>query len=218
MSRKSKEELDIEHHIEELTNEELIMIGDANKYRYPQTYVEGVFLIWYQYGRPGGMKLHRLIDVEPKSGLRPTVQTLDNWIYSEDKTWQRKADLMDKEVARSIQRKAITEKAEMIARHADEAKHLQQTAMDWIRENIEDFTPASAVRLYFESARLEKESRGLDKLLENITDMSDEQLTEQVAKLLQGDEVSIDIIEALENYDLSSSKQKQEQKTKHEST
>lgn len=218
MSRKTKEQLDVEAHIEELTNEELIMIGDANKYRYPQPYVEGIFLIWYQYGRPGGRKLHRLIDVEPKSGLRPTVQTLDNWIYDEDQTWQRKADLMDKEVAKAVQRKAITEKAEMINRQAEEAKGLQQTAMDWINDNIEDFTPASAVRLYFEAARLEKESRGLDKLLENISDMSDEKLTEQVAKLLQGDEISIDIIEAFENYDLSSSKQKQEQEANSEST
>lgn len=181
--------------VEFATQEDFRLLGDAKRYHYDHEYINSVFIVWYRNGRPGPNKLHRLIGLDPKSNLKPTPPTLDKWIKDND--WDAKASLMDQEVAKELQRTEIARKAHVIQEHAKQAGELRRESFNWILENIGEFTPASAVRLFFEAAQLEKDSIGLDKMLESISNLDDEQLVNQLAEALKGAKIDAGIIDSL---------------------
>lgn len=162
------------------------------EYRYPPNYVDTVFLIWYKNGRVGRSSLHNLIP-EDEFGRKPHSGTLQTWIDSEE--WIRKADELDKEVARRLEEQMVTEKMQMLQRHAEIGLKAQEIALRFLEENEDEITPSSAVRLLVDGVRIERDSRGLSNLLDEISKMSDEKLLEQLKKTVEGKEFDIEQIE-----------------------
>ena len=82
---------------------------------YTETYKDSVFWCWYRNGKPKGGKLHGLIEPTPERTI-PGEMTLKRWI-NEDFT--SRAEALDLTVSAIVKEKAITEKIEMLTRHAE---------------------------------------------------------------------------------------------------
>jgi hypothetical protein len=148
---------------------------------YDETYRELCFIAWYKAGRPNGMKLLTVLP-EDSDKRKPNVQLLAEWRtkYS----WDTRGDVLDTEVARQIEKKAIEEKVEMFNRHAEMGRDLQQQGMAFFDAHpIEK--DATALKAIISGVEMEKASRGLPDALMQVSKLQDEDLKDVVSKLLQ---------------------------------
>lgn len=146
---------------------------------YSNEYTEYVFWAWYKAGKPTATKLLEIIDA-PNDGIKPTTSILNVWI---SQYFQARALELDNEVAMELQKGIIAEKVEMFRRHTDVAVELQHKALNFLREN--DFRDAkTALAALLAGVDLEKQSRGIDKVLENVATRSNEQLMDDLRKIV----------------------------------
>ncbi len=148
---------------------------------YDDTYKQSVFWCWYRNGKPASGKLHGLIEPTPSKTI-PSENTLKKWIDE----FKVSAEPIDKQVVEFVSERAITEKVEMLTRHARIGQDMQDLAIDYLERNKEKINQNSAVRLLIEGIRIERESRGLPTMITKIQDASNEDLLKQIQVLMEG--------------------------------
>lgn len=169
----------------------LVSQVDRN-YQFPSAYVDAVFYIWYKNGRPGKEELHNLIPPD-EQGRKPHTNTLYAWM-SQD-SWVFRADELDTELAKRMEEKLITERMEMLNKHADYGVNMTHLGWEYLVTHKDEINPNSAVRLVVEGIRIERDSRGLANLVEEVNSMSDDKLLAKLKKTLENKDFDPDKID-----------------------
>jgi hypothetical protein len=147
-----------------------------------------LFLLWYNNGRPSAKRLKLLIPVEWGEDA-PTAQTLQGWIHGERfKDW---ASNIDNQVSNELEARLVKEKVEMLSRHAELGVRMQTMAMGFLDENESNLSANAAVRLLIEGIRVERESKGVPQAVEKMMNKSDDELVEDIHKLLKDSNIEI---------------------------
>jgi hypothetical protein len=163
--------------------------SDKTGNRFTDAYKEQVFWIWYKAGKPSAANLMPLLPPSEQN-LIPAEGTMLNWLIN----FRKQAVAIDEQVHLEMVEITKKERVEMLNRHAEAGKEMQETALEYLRNNKEKLGPGSAVRLWVEGLRVERESRGLPSLVAEINKTSDEDLMTMMEKLLQkGDFDNFDI-------------------------
>lgn len=145
-------------------------------------YREKIFYIWYNHGKPGSVNLLRFITPNLDDFERiPTKSALNFWITEEFKP---RAELMDKQIKDQMNALLVKEKVEMLRRHAEIGLKMQNIAIDYLNENLDELSAPAAVRLLVEGIRIERESRGIPDALDKMQSMTDEDLMKEVQHLI----------------------------------
>lgn len=157
----------------------LVRKTDSNV-RYSDTYIEAAFVMWYKMGRPETPEL--IINLpEDELGRVASQNILQDWIRKYQ--WNERADLLDAAVTNQVEKMAITEKIEMLNRHAEAGKMMIDKAEAYIKAN-----PISkmndALKMLVQGVEIESASRGLPSALIKLSEMNDETLTATVNKLI----------------------------------
>jgi len=152
-----------------------------SKHEYSSVYKDTVFLVWWRSNKPALIKLQAIIPPDPDTGRKPNIHTLSVWRTD---YFIPKAATMDEEFYDQITAVAIQEKVEMLQRHSAMSVKMQRLAEDYIVEHEEDLTINSAIRLLIEGVRIERESKGIPDALQKMSDMSDDELLEEVKAIL----------------------------------
>jgi hypothetical protein len=113
---------------------------------------------------------------------KPTLALLNEW--KNTRSWELRADVLDTEVARQIEKQAIEEKVEMLHRHADLGKELQTMGREYF-DNHPIEKDSTALKMIIDGVTMEKASRGLPEALLKVADLGDDDLSGLVSKLLQ---------------------------------
>lgn len=156
------------------------ILDDIDKASFTREYKESVFMLWYRSGKINSNMLYGLLPLSP-DGRKPSKSTLKIWIND----FKPRAEELDEVVKDELDGRLVQEKIEMLNRHAEIALEIQRKALDYLRnEEKSDLNSASAVRLLVEGIRIEKESRGIPKLLSKMASMTDDDLMKEAEKLL----------------------------------
>lgn len=164
---------------------------------FSDAFKQDVFKIWYSNQKPGARKLQFMIPEDWfKDGVHevPSLSTVNKWIRE---IFIPQASVLDEQVSRELEQRMVAEKVEMLSRHAKIGVKMQDTALRYIDDHLDELNTPSAVRLLVEGVRIERESRGLPQALERMMDKSDEELLEEVKKLIG--ESPAEIIDNLDN-------------------
>ena len=145
---------------------------------YTADYKEACFLIWYKNGCPSLRKLAPIVPISSVGG-RATEWALRAW-YKKDE-WKKRADGMDAEVSREINKEAIEEKILMLKRHADAAGRLVQLGLDYLDSHDLDKS-ADAIRAIATGIEQERAARGMPIALNEMEKLTTEQLVRYVEK------------------------------------
>jgi hypothetical protein len=145
---------------------------------YTSDYKEACFLIWYKNGCPSLRKLAPIVPIS-SVGKRATEWALRTW-YKKDE-WKKRADGMDAEVSREINKEAIEEKILMLKRHADAAGHLVKLGLDYL-DNHDIDKAADAIRAITVGIEQERAARGMPIALNEMEKLTTEQLVRYVEK------------------------------------
>ena len=156
-------------------------------------YKEECFLIWYQAGKPSSVDLMKRIPF-PKTnmGNKPTMLTLRNWITD---MFTDRGREMDEEVKVAMTESMVKTKVEMLKKHIEVGQEMQHLALDWMRDHKDELTASASVRLLVEGLRIERESVGIPEMFEKMQDKSDQELLEEVQKLIEKGDVTIESID-----------------------
>lgn len=155
--------------------------------RYSSDYKNAVFLTWYSHGKCSGQVLSGYIEPDV-DGIIPSDSTLQTWVHS-DEFLNRAAEL-DSLVRAAIDSQAVSEKVEMLTRHAQTGKTMQDLALAYLKDHADDLKTQTAVRMLVDGIRIERESRGLPSLITEAIDQTDEEIMSSIEKLLSAVEVS----------------------------
>lgn len=153
-------------------------------------YKKTVFYTWYNAGKCSNDILYDIIPF-PKTnfGRKPSKTTLQLWIRE---NFTEHAAKLDEGVEKTIDEAMIKTKVEMLQRHVELARSMQDIGLDFLSESAKDMTAASAVRLLVEGIRIERESIGIPGALEKMSEKTDEELMEELKKMLKGSEAVSD--------------------------
>jgi len=172
----------------------LPIINDLdNNIRFSDHYKDELFLLWYAEGKPSSPRFARKIPPDT-SGKKPSPATLSNWM-TEGSAWRKRAEILDEEVKNQIEAYAIAKKVEMLTRHSDVGKELQETGAQYIRENMDKLKPSTAVRMIVEGVRIEQNSRGIGTAFKEMIEMPDDELASKIEELIGRSKVEISQIE-----------------------
>ena len=150
---------------------------------YTADYKEACFLIWYKNGCPSLRKLAPIIPISSVGG-RATEWALRAW-YKKDE-WKKRADGMDAEVSREINKEAIEEKILMLKRHADAAGRLVRLGLDYLDNHGIDKS-ADAIRAIAVGVEQERAARGMPIALNEMEKWTTEQLVGYIEKQLSNE-------------------------------
>jgi hypothetical protein len=166
---------------------------------YSETYQTTCKHIWYSHGRCSEPRLLELVPID-EFGRKPSIDTIGKWRV--EQLWGIWADTLDEKALAKAENNLIKQKADMLRRHADLAQNLITKATDYLNEEGFD-TSASAVAAIIKGATLERESRGLGEMMVRISQMSDDDMKKEIAKLanragengqfIDGEEIAKDI-------------------------
>lgn len=149
------------------------------RYDFSEEYKNDVFMVWYRAGKPTMFTLLNIIP-ETVDGRKPARTTLRDWIT----VFNQKAEVLDQAVRDEMNNRMILEKIEMLNRHAEVAVEMQEKSLKYLRSKKSDLNSAAAVRMLVDGIRIEKESRGIPRILSKMAGMSDDDLLKEAEKLL----------------------------------
>ena len=147
-------------------------------------YIDAVFAQWYSLGKISMKRLTKMTPDPIDFGLatgRPSEHTLLKW--RTDHFLERAARL-DEEVTRQLSERLIAEKVQMLNAHAAIASEMQMMALAYLRASPDKLNSNTALRLLVEGVRIERESRGIPRTLEKMSEKSDEDLLAQIEDML----------------------------------
>jgi hypothetical protein len=177
---------------EALENMEKMLEGGISQVRaaYTPAYIDAVFTIWYQRGQPKANRLFKSLPDPAQFGIadtRPSTYTLKGWI---ENVFVERALALDEEVSRRMAETMIAEKVAMLQSHARLANEMQGMAMGFFEHFPEKLNAMVALRLLVEGIRIERESVGIPRTLEKMSNQSDEELLATIQDLLTKSEIS----------------------------
>jgi hypothetical protein len=143
-----------------------------------------IFLLWFQAGKPDATSLARII--EPVSGttVKPSSKDLKKWI---DEEFRDKADSLDRQMTKALTEQVVVSRVEMLKRHADIGKSMQNMAMAYFDTHENDLNANAAIKMLVEGIRVERESSGIPEAIAKMTNMSDEQLLKELEDIITKD-------------------------------
>lgn len=175
-------------------SKEIIIPTSPTTKTFPQSYVEKVFRIWYNHGKPSAKQLMKFVPPSlDEWGRVPNWSTVESWL--EDFFVPRAREL-DEEVKRQLDSLVIKEKVEMLKRHAEVGVQMQNMSIEYLNEHRDEISAPAAVRMLVEGIRIERESRGIPAALDKIRDMNDEELMDEIKQLVTGAGVKLEDIDA----------------------
>lgn len=152
---------------------------------YTIDYKRRVFDIWYSLNRPtlSGLESYLLDNrIADEYGRMPSSAVIARWKDEDD--WILRADVLDAEVDQTLDKKLVEERIEMMDRQAKIGIELQEMGLEKIRSEGFD-NSASALRAILSGAELERESKGLKTALVNVLSKTDEEISDELRKLLE---------------------------------
>lgn len=159
--------------------------------RHPGTFTEEykykMFMLWYNNGKPIPSKFYNMMTPNDEGEI-PTRGTVTTWISS---NFKPQSEILDNQVRTALERKMIKEKVEMLSRHAELGRKMQDIGIEFIEGKEDELTSATAVRLLVAGVEIERESRGIPEALENIMNQSDEKLLDRITELTKNAPVEI---------------------------
>ena len=160
--------------------------------KYSDAYKEACFFVWYQ--NRGKTKFHANDGFPPSDdGKIPSLTTVLKW--RNGLGWVERADAMDGEVSRNMEKDAIKMKAEAIKKLAKVAETIVDEGVQFIKENKFDSSSA-AVRAILGGAELMARFTGVGELMLSIGKMSDSQVEKEFYHLLGKNENEDGIVDA----------------------
>jgi len=150
-----------------------------------------LFLQWFNNGRPGAQVFMSMVNPD-ETGNMPTKSAIVSWIPK----WKQDAEIVDNQIKTELEKRMIKEKVEMLSRHADLGKKMQDIGIEFLLdpENADEITSSTAVRLLVAGVEIERESRGLPDTLEKIINKSDEELIEQLTEITKNEPLEIEAL------------------------
>ena len=152
---------------------------------YNKDFKEQVFWIWYNSGQIYANKL--LIKLQEEIGRSPAMGTLQTWIAD----WRERADDLDQKIKDQFSQEVIETKVEMLKRHSALGKEMQEIGIEWLRENIDELTAASVVRLIKDGSELERNSVGIPEAITKMLSTSDEDLKKEIEEIITSGELKL---------------------------
>jgi hypothetical protein len=161
---------------------------------FSETYKRDRFLEWYKSGRPYATELSLQIPLDD-AGRRPSKLTLQRWILE----WKEQAKKLDDEFDSGFIESVVAKKVEMLRRHANSGKEIQELSLTYLREHANELTPHAAVRLLQLGVEIERQSVGIPQALEKMSKLDDKALLSEITAILQDSNVTIEAIESLQD-------------------
>ncbi len=97
--------------------------------------------------------------------------------------WVKQADEIDAQLHEEMKRRMLTERLNMLIRHADIGREVQGMALTYLRE--EGITSqSSALRALDMGIKIEHDSANVSRLMQDVAQMDDVKLTKQLGNLL----------------------------------
>lgn len=159
---------------------------------YSDQYIEQTFYLWHRGGRKISQRFANSLPEDDK-GQRPTFKTIEMW---RDKFgWIDRADTLDAEISNTLQKKVIDDRVQMYEKHTALADALIEKAETFLRDHpITEMKDAlKAIELGIEIQRV---SVGQADFGRKLLEMSDDQLTRELNKMLQTPNKSDEFIDA----------------------
>lgn len=158
----------------------MLTTGQVVSNSFSKDYRDYCFLIWWRNGRPDITNL--ILLVEKYQGRKlPGVVTLRSWKIEDN--WVERADEYDKELLDQLKAAMISEKAQMLARHAEIGRKLQDYGMDYFETNPID-SQGAALRAIQLGVQTEGEAAQIEKIISSIAKMDDPQIEAGMRSLL----------------------------------
>lgn len=160
---------------------------------YSEGYIEKCFVAWYSAGCPARDR-YALIFQPDELGRTPEIHAIQRWI--ERYHWRDRADALNLEVAKQIEKRAVEIRVEMLNRQAEIGKKLQEKGMKFL-DTTEFSKAGEALKAVIAGADLERSSRGLPDSILNVAKMKDEELSSVLKRLINKASTGEDLEKAL---------------------
>lgn len=175
--------------------------------RFSKTYKEGVFHAWW----PNRITtpLSTIVASLPLSedGTRPEVGAVRAWIARE--RWIERAEMLEAQVSKRLEKMALEGRVEMLNRHAQVGKELQEKALAYL-QTTEIVRMSDAIKLVELGIDVERSSRGVGDAIVKMANSSSDELnniiagvlnnvTPEDAKALLTMDMNIDIVDMVED-------------------
>lgn len=167
----------------------MLDIGNNNKFS--SGYIEQAFYTWYLAGKPSAGALRERLEPDPINNQLPSIATIQNWMNHEN--WKIKTYELNQAQEMEVKEKYVQARVEMLERHSEIGKEMQTTALTWIRENADDLTAGTALRMLVDGVTMEAEALGVPAALKKMLQQSDEELLQEIGELLS--EIPAEIID-----------------------
>lgn len=124
-------------------------------------------------------------------GRKPEVSTIMNWIKTE---FREQAEVLDKQVLDEMNRRLVQVKIEMLSRHAQIGKEMQNHALEKLRaiSEAQQLSEAGALRLLEFSVKLERESQGIPEMLRKIMTKSDDEILDEINTIVKSSKLTLE--------------------------
>ena len=144
------------------------------------------YMLWYNAGKPSAEVLRRNLQPDPASGIIPSLGAVQEWIKN---IFIPMALELDEQVADSVNQAMVTQRIEMLDRHAVIAKEMQEMALEYLRENGLG-SSKNALMALINGVKMEHDARIIPTdILAKLGDMSDDKLLDMFTDMLNGGQV-----------------------------
>lgn len=169
-------------------------------------YMNWVFEYWYNHGRPTATKLYSILPRErspeyPDAFREKHFAIPDVFIMRQfvEELFVPRAAKLDLDIREEVDQVLVAEKVEMLKRHAEVGKKMEDMAMLYLENHKDDLGVSNAVKLLVEGLRVERESKGIPATLERMNKMSDEQLLKEIQSLIENSPIEMLPMETVED-------------------
>lgn len=159
---------------------------------YSEEYKQIIKQEWYKQGRPGSKKLLQYLPVD-EHGRKPNPLVIDR--FRKEGWWDVWADEMDSQVMMAVEDTIITEKANMLKRHAQVGWTMIDKGMEFLVSGTFD-SSSSAVAAIKAGVEIERISRGVGEMLVKMAQMDNGAITQEIIKLVNRASENNQIIDA----------------------
>jgi len=146
-----------------------------------ETYKLEVRNIWFRSGKKSAGSILGMISPDPEARRKPSLETMKKWIAEEFRPF---ADDLDQQVNDELAARMIREKVEMLDRHAETGKEMQNIALTWLRNHEDDINAIAAARILISGIDIERASKGIPKALEKMMQMKDEDIVKRIQDII----------------------------------
>ena len=132
---------------------------------------------WYKAGKPTAAKMLLQMDANDDGDL-PGRHALHDWI----KQWEIDCQEMDDKIRQQLERGTVAEKVAMYQKLSDQAKELGQKAYGWLLEHPDELTANTAMKLWIEASKIERDVAGVSDALLKMVAMDDQKLLDTISE------------------------------------